>query len=123
MGEVFERLKINCLMIGMTHVQFWEATYGEIIDLLNAHNKNKKEELQQEASMNYQLANLIGVSVGRLMDKKAKMPSLEEAYPTLFEKKEEKTKEPPQQDWRIFKARMMQYAGAHNNKQKKKEVK
>ena len=50
-------------MIGMTHVQFWEATYGEIIDLLNAHNKNKKEELQQEASMNYQLANLIGVSV------------------------------------------------------------
>jgi len=121
MGEVFEGLKESCLMIGMTHLQFWESTYGEIIDIINAHNKNKKEEMQETATMNYQLANLIGISVGRLMDKKAKMPPLEEAYPSLFDSK--KDEEPKQQDWRVFKARMMQYATSHNQKKSKEEVK
>lgn len=96
------------------------ATYGEIVDIINVYNKKQKQDLQREASMDYQLANLIGMSVGRLMDKKAKMPPLEEAYSSLFDRKDEDGK-PKQQDWRIFKARMMQYANSHNAKQRKKE--
>lgn len=55
-------------------------TYGEVSRANDAY----VFQLQTQASLHYQLANLIGISVGRILNKKVQMPELEEAYPTLF---------------------------------------
>ena len=49
------------------------------------------------ASNTYSLANLIGISVGRLFSKDAEFPNLEEVYPQLF-KDQTKIKEVPKLD-------------------------
>lgn len=41
--------------------------------------------LKQQAQFDYSLADLIGVSVGRLLDSGVKYPSIYEVYPHLFE--------------------------------------
>ncbi len=122
MEELFEKLKEQCLIIGMSHEEFWNATYGEIVDIIKANNKRQKQDLQKQASLDYQLANLIGISASRMLDSKTEMPPLEKAYPSLFEQKEEESK-PKQQDYQLMKARLMQYAQSHNAKIKKEEVK
>lgn len=42
--------------------------------------------LRIQAQLDYSLANLIGVSVGRIMSSDVEYPSLAQAYPNLFEK-------------------------------------
>lgn len=70
-----------------------------------------KKRLAAEATLHYKLADLIGISAGRLVSKEIKMPSIYTAYSGLLE-----PERPQQQDWQIMKARMMQYATAHNAK-------
>lgn len=43
---------------------------------------------QMQASFDYQLANLIGISVGRCVSNKVKLPKFEEAYSFLFTNEE-----------------------------------
>lgn len=47
--------------------------------------------LKQQAQFDYSLADLIGISVGRLMSKDVEYPTIQEVYPYLFE--EEKAPE------------------------------
>lgn len=103
-------LAIEC---GISHWDFWELSFGEISLLISVHNKKEKQRIQEQATFNYSLANLIYISVARLMDKNAKYPPIEEAYPNLFDSVEV---QPKQQDWRIAKERLMKYAEAHNKK-------
>lgn len=123
MEQLFTQLEEECLVMGLTHEEYWNLTYGEIIGTIKANNRRRKEQLQEKATLDYNLANLIGISASRMMDKKAKMPPIEEAYPSLFSKTQEQTesKKPPQQDWRIMKERLLRYTDAHNRK--RKEVK
>lgn len=48
--------------------------------------------LKQKAYYDYVLADLIGISAGRIMSKDVKFPSIEEAYPALFEEEVAKKK-------------------------------
>lgn len=64
-------------------------TLAEINRAVEAKKKIQKEELQMRASMDYNLADLIGRSIARLYSSTAQMPTLAEAYPSLFSKKEE----------------------------------
>ena len=41
--------------------------------------------LKQQAQFDYSLADLIGVSVGRLLSKEVEYPTIQEVYPHLFE--------------------------------------
>lgn len=41
--------------------------------------------MKQQAQFDYSLANLIGLSVSRLFDNNSQFPSIEDAYPNLFE--------------------------------------
>ena len=41
--------------------------------------------MKQQAQFDYSLANLIGVSVGRLLDSSVEYPTVYEVYPYLFE--------------------------------------
>lgn len=49
------------------------------------------------------------------MNDKAEYPSLKEAYPGIFS---DIVEEPVKQDWRLAKARILQYAEANNKKKR-----
>lgn len=68
-------------------------------------------KMKENALNTYVLADLIGASVARLMDKNAKYPTIDKVFPSLFE-----PQEPKQQDWRNAKDWLMKYADAHNKK-------
>ena len=68
--------------MGLLESQFWEMTVAEIERYMEGYTWR----LKAEAQLNYSLANLIGMSVGRLMSQDVEFPTLAQAYPTLFEK-------------------------------------
>lgn len=116
MGELFQSLKEECLLIGISHFDFWELTYGEIVELLQANNKKEKKRLQEKAVFDYNLSQLIGQNVQAMLSKDAKLPKLHEIYPSLFDEPEEK--ENPQPDWQQAKQWLLKYSKAHNQKRK-----
>ena len=65
-----------------------------------------------KAQYDYQLADLIGISVSRLISSNAKYPDIADVYPTLFEKEEE----PVVKDdtMTISQNRFLAFAQAHN---------
>lgn len=69
---------------------------------------------QERAYFDYRLADIIGVSIGRLFDKEVNLPSHYEVYPELFDAPPKS----PMED--ISVARFMQFAGAHNLKMKQR---
>lgn len=91
-------------------------TYGEIIATITAYNKRNKVEAQLQASIQYKLADLIGMSVGRLLDEKTKFPPIEEAFPGLFD--ELIVKKDKKQNWQLMKERMTDFAEKFNNREK-----
>ena len=105
------------LQVGISAYDYWSMTYGEIIDSIKAFKENERLRVREVAGFNYQLANLIGLSVARIMDKDAKYPSLKESFPNIFDDLIEND-EPIQQDWQIAKARLMEYAEANNKKER-----
>ena len=73
----------------------------EIALAAGARQDKQKEFAQMLAWIVYNGAALTGVAVNNPQ----KFPKLEDAFPSLFEKKE-------QQDWRVMKQRMEAWAGA-----------
>lgn len=104
------------LQVGINVIGYWYMTYGEIVDTIEAYNENERNRTREVASFNYSLANLIGLSVARLMDDKAKFPSLQEAFPEMFDDIKYEEKQLTQQDPDIMKARFMEFAESHNKK-------
>lgn len=113
MTELFEGMLPIALQCGISIFEYWDMTYGEITLTIKAFNDSTVNKLKEKAIMDYQLANMIGLSVARLMDKNAKYPKIEELYPSLFEVE---NTQPKQIDWRIAKERLMKYTDAHNRK-------
>lgn len=73
----------QCMSIGMTEQEFYNSTLSEVTRYVNAHRKQQEYQMQEKAYFDYQLGNLIGLSVARLMSKDAKYPEFEKAYPFL----------------------------------------
>jgi hypothetical protein len=67
-------------------------TYIEVIEEIEAYNKRHeneyKEQMRLRASMDYQLAQLIGIAFN---DPKKYPKTLQKAYPELFKETGEKT--------------------------------
>lgn len=63
-------------------------TIAEIRRIAESRNRTKIRDLKEKAVLDYNLANLIGVSISRVYSKSNKYPSIEEAYPTLFTEEE-----------------------------------
>lgn len=68
--------------MGLEEEKFWEMTIAEIKRFIEGATWRMKSKAQ----FDYMLANLIGVSVSRIISKEAEFPSIEKVYPTLFEK-------------------------------------
>lgn len=92
-------------------------TYGEIIDTIKAYTKDKQNKIKERAIMDYKLADLIATNVARLIDKDANIPTLVEAYEFLFPKEKElHDKIKAENEMKIWKQRMLDYAETHNRK-------
>ena len=80
--------------------------------------------LQSQAQFDYSLANLIGISVGRIMGGN-NYPTIEEVYPDLFQEQltaqNKELKEQKEEEIRMMnsKNRFMEFALKHNAKMKK----
>ena len=60
-------------------------TLAEAIRAIESKKRQQKAAAQEKAAMDYMLADLIGRSVARIHSSANKMPSLAEAYPSLFD--------------------------------------
>lgn len=101
----------NALDWGISEADFWSMTLAELERLFASKRRMKKQKAQEQAYFDYQLADLIGVSVGRIYNKSTKMPSVEEAYPNIFDAEEKQKKKDE-----LSAARFKQFAEAFNKK-------
>lgn len=113
MKGIFNALLPIAIQYDISFKDFWDMTYGEIVLTINAKRDKRKQELQEQAMMDYRLADLIGVSCSRIMSSDVKLPEFNNAYSFLFD---EVTQEPKKQSWEDQKRILMQYAEAHNEK-------
>lgn len=77
-----------CMILGLTEAEFNAMTLAEVKRWLEAHEKRRLRELQEEAMIAYISVDLIGVSVGRLMSRDIKYPQFVDAFVNLFSKEE-----------------------------------
>ena len=63
-------------------------TIAELERAFNSYRRIEKQRAQEKATFDYILAGLIGNSIARLYSSSAKMPEINDAYPTLFDSKE-----------------------------------
>lgn len=83
--------------------------------------------LKSKAQFDYVLANLIGVSVSRVVSSEAEFPSIEKVYPHLFEEEMAEAKKKQIEEDTIItnsKNRFLEFALKHNARMKaqKEEV-
>lgn len=121
--EMCNDMLVQCLAIGLSRQEFFNSTLKEITQFVDAYKKQQQSKLEEQAFFDWQLANLIGSSVARLLSKDAKYPKLEEAYPFVKDSKpqeEENSKLTAEE--RKFSAQMLEWAMAMNRKQEKKKA-
>jgi hypothetical protein len=90
-------------------------TIGELMRQIESKQRVRKLEAQEKAAHDYILAELIGRSVARIYNSSNKMPSIAEAYPTLFDAEEIEEKKQEQQA-ELFAIRLKQFAASHNKR-------
>ena len=84
--EMCNDVLIQCLSMGMmSKEQFYNSTFKEVRQYSQAYQQQQKNEAINRALDTYQLADLISVSVGRLLSKEVKMPKFEVYYKHLLE--------------------------------------
>ena len=106
----------TALDIGICERDFWEMTFAEIERAAESWQRSQKREQQEKARFTYILADLVGHSVSRIYSQNAKMPSLTEAFPSLFEASAEEQEKQAEATAELSALRFMQFAQAHNKK-------
>jgi hypothetical protein len=109
------------LDFGFTEQQFWEMTLGELERALNSKRRVEKARLQEKASFDYILADLIGRSIARMQSSANNMPEISEVYPTLFDSKEIQEKRAERQA-ELSALRFKLFAQSYNEKFKREEA-
>jgi hypothetical protein len=80
MYDIAFQLLQPCINFGLEESKFWDMTVAE----LQRYIDGAMWRYKQKASLDYALANLIGISNARLMSSDVDYPTLEKAYPSLF---------------------------------------
>lgn len=107
--------------MGLAETDFWEMTIAEVERYLRGAHWRYKTQAQYD----YTLANLIGISVGRLIASDLSFPSIEEVYPNLYEKESQEIKEQKEEEEKMINSqnRFLEFAMKHNAKMKGVETK
>lgn len=104
----------QCMSIGMREEEFYKSTLAQVTRYVEAYNKQQQSELQEKAYFDYQLANLIGISVSRLLSKDAKYPEFKKAYPFIGRGTQEKVDE--QWEMEVQRIKLREWAEQMNKK-------
>lgn len=104
----------QCMSIGMREEEFYNSTLSQVTRYVESYNKLKDNQMQEKAYFDYQLANLIGMSVARLLSKGAKYPTFEKAYPFVNKDNDKETDE----SWEMEKQhlKLLEWAEQMNKK-------
>lgn len=98
-------------------------TIGEVHRAIESKNRVYKREAQEKAVYDYTLAQLIIKGVSMTLGSKATFPTINEAYPNIFDdivKAQEEQLEKQKIELSIL--RFKQFAQSYNNNFKNKEV-
>ena len=90
-------------------------TFAEVERAVESYSRVKKNKDRERASYDYILADMIGRSISRVYNSSNKMPSLAEAYPSLFSQEEEQSAISQKQE-QLSIARFKQFAEAYNKR-------
>lgn len=74
-------LLAQCMSIGMKEDEFYELTLNQITRYVESHTKQQENKYRDQAFFDYQLASLIKIAIGSVIDRKVTFPSFEKAYP------------------------------------------
>ena len=102
--------------LGLDESKFWDMSLAEVM----RWQDGAIYRMKSKAQFDYILADLIGISAGRMMSKDVKYPSIDEVYPNLFEKQEEEHNEEAEVAQNNIN-RFMEFALKHNAMMKKGE--
>lgn len=107
----------RALDYGITEDRFWEMTLNEIHREVESKIRVKKVSNQERASYDYVLAQLIVRGVSKVLGDKSSYPSIEEAYPGVFDDviAERKAKE-EERKINLSALRFKQFAESYNKK-------
>ena len=104
--------------MGLTEFNFWEMTLAEVQRYIDG----AEWRMRTQAQYDYTLANLIGISVSRVMSNDVKFPSIEKVYPNLFADVDKAEMQSKEEEIAITNStnRFMEFAMKHNAAVKKK---
>ena len=88
-------------------------TLAEIRRAIESKRRVREIDTRERATFDYLLADLIGRSIARVYSSSNKMPSLAEAYPSLFSEEELEEKIQEKRD-ELSVLRFKQFAQSHN---------
>ena len=72
--------------------------------------------MKNQAQFDYSLANLIGISVGRMVTNDITFPSIDEVYPDLFEQEKKELPSAEEVAMENSKNRFLEFALKHNSR-------
>lgn len=90
-------------------------TIAELERVINSKKRVEKQRLEEKAMFDYIHADLVGKSVARIYHSNNKMPSIAEAYPSIFDKEDIETQK-AQKQAELSALRFKMFAKAHNDK-------
>lgn len=80
----FFDLRDKAVECEMDEDKFWNSTYGEVIRYIIAYNNKVRNDIKMQLRAAYLTADLVGVSVARLLDSNITFPDITEMYPELY---------------------------------------
>ena len=83
MAELFDYIKDSALLSGINIREYYDYSYAEILDSINAYNK--QYILKQNTMNGYNVARMTANFVGCILSGED-MPSIEDIYPSIFTK-------------------------------------
>ena len=92
-------------------------TIAELERALSSWGRTEKRKAQEKAVLLYTTANLIGINIASSFSNSVEVPTLQEAFPSLFNEEYQKLKEQKEkkiQDLSII--RFKQFANSYNSK-------
>lgn len=102
---------------GISEFDFWNMTLREIENYVKSKQRVRRLENQEKATYDYIQATLIIKGVGLVLGSKEEFPSVEQAYPGVFEDLVEKKQEELQiKKDELSALRFRQFAQSYNNK-------
>lgn len=112
----------SALDYGISEADFWNMTIAELERQISSIKRKQKEQLQEKASFDYILADLIGRSIARVYNSSNHLPEIGEVYPTLFDTKAIEEKKQEKKD-ELSALRFKQFAASFNSRFKQEVAK